>query len=348
MIRGAALNGVSTYHLLDHLGIISVIMGIPYLMHDPEQFELAQKYYPEIQAELKEPRTLTPSYLFQHFDALFLSEYYASGGIKAHFEPMEELFDKKMRVVHCPHGFSDKSYFLKLCAYEEISLIYGQHMLDMLKDCGVLEALKCYVISGNYRYTYYKKHQEFYRQIVETEVLSRFQKQQQVILYAPTWNDEMQASTFLEAAHHVIGGMPDHYNMIVKLHPHLEINDIATLYQVMSRYEDKSNVLFLTRFPIVYPLLAYSDLYIGDASAVGYDFLAFNKPMFFMSRGITHPLYRCGVEVLPTEYSEIYPIIEKSRALEPALKKVREEMYQYTFGKEKSFLQLKEEILKVL
>lgn len=350
-IRGVALNGVSTYHLLDHLGIVSIIMGIPYLMHEEAQFQLAKKYYPTIHAELGDTESITPNFLFQNFDALFISEYYASGNIAKYFKPLEEIYEKKMRVVHCPHGFSDKSYYLKLCAYEDITLIYGQHMLDMLKECDVLQFLKSHVITGNYRFTYFKMHQQFYQKIIEDEVLSHFKKQQPLILYAPTWGDEEQSTTILEAAHHVIGTLPDHYNLVVKLHPMFETREIAFLYQMMALYEDKPNVKFLTNFPLVYPLLANTEIYIGDASAIGYDYLTFNKPMFFMSKDSQQKkpaLYQCGIEVTVKDYPNLYPLIEKGLNQETRLSEVRSKMYDYTFGQEIPFEKIRNAIVEVL
>jgi CDP-glycerol glycerophosphotransferase (TagB/SpsB family) len=144
--------------------------------------------------------------------------------------------------------------------------------------------------------------------------------------------------------------------MIVKLHPRLELDDTANYYRIVGRYEGLPNVLFLKDFPLVFPLLAHADMYIGDMSSVGYDYLPFNKPMFFLNkqkrnaqtdRGLF--LFRCGVEILPEDYPQIYSIIEKSLQLDQEnFSKIRQEVYEYTFGEERPFSAIKADILKCL
>src|SRR5438105_1920604 len=54
-------------------------------------------------------------------------------------------------------------------------------------------------------------------------------------------------------------------------------------YKVMPEKTSKHNLLFITDFPLIYPLLAKTDIYLGDVSSIGYDFLFFQKPMFFFN-----------------------------------------------------------------
>ena len=56
-------------------------------------------------------------------------------------------------------------------------------------------------------------------------------------------------------------------------------------------------------------------------SSVGYDFLPFDKPMFFLNKQKRDPgldrglfLFRCGVEVLPEKFGELYSLIDKNLA----------------------------------
>src|SRR5262249_34231107 len=141
-----------------------------------------------------------------------------------------------------------------------------------------------------------------------------------IILYAPTWMDLEESSTFFDTYQYLLGNLPADYNMIVKLHPRLELDDTVNYYHIVGKYESKPNILFLKDFPLVYPLLAHTDLYIGDMSSVGYDFLPFNKPMFFLNkqkRDIHHDrssyLFRCGVSLLPDRFAQIYDVIAKNR-----------------------------------
>jgi hypothetical protein len=88
-------------------------------------------------------------------------------------------------------------------------------------------------------------------------------------------------------------------------------------------------------------------------SSIGYDFLAFNKPMFFLNklgrdsdkdRGLY--LFRCGTEVKADQFPSLYPLIEKNLSTDAQrYTSIRKEVYDYTFGPEKPFQQIKEEII---
>lgn len=347
---GAGLCVNENFFYLDHLGIVCSFMEAPVLALEEMYLDLGKKYYPDFQVQQLSYDELTPDYLYKHFDVLYLSEYWNIDAVRAKFKHLEEKYQKQLRVVHCPHGFSDKSYWLDKCALEDIVLVYGQHMLDMFKNLKC--ELKNYVITGNYRYTYYKKHKAFYKKLIQDEVLSQFKKEQPIILYAPTWLDDRKASTFFEACGELIDSLPDSYNMIVKLHPGLERNDIAEYYSIIQRYDHLENVLFITEFPPVFPLLDVADIYIGDTSSVGYDFLMLDKPMFFLNKYKEDPmttpyiyLYRCGKNIYPEEYSKAYSIIEKELPKDKEVySPIRKEMAAYTFGKEKSFEEIRSEI----
>jgi CDP-glycerol glycerophosphotransferase (TagB/SpsB family) len=269
------------------------------------------------------------------------------------YGPYEKKYHKTLRNVHCPHGFSDKGFYLQKCAMEDITLLYGQNMIDQLKHHQVFQSLNQYVITGNYRYTFFKKNKEFYDKIITEEVLNRFDKKRPLILYAPTWLDLEESTTFFDAYESILGQLPDDYNMIVKLHPRLELDDTVQYYQIIGKYEKKKNVLFLKDFPLVYPLLAHTDIYLGDMSSVGYDFLPFNKPMFFLNKQKRDPqtdrglyLFRCGIEIAPEDFSSLYSIIEKSRETDQQrFAKVRQEVYEYTFGQERPFEDIKKDII---
>lgn len=351
--NGVAINPASLIHYTDHLAVISKVMGIPLLFIDEEDYEIGTKYYPDIEAELIDYQIFNPEYLISHYDVLFSSDLWDRRVFREKYRALEEKYDKRLRNVHCPHGFSDKGFYLEKCAQEDITLIYGQNMLDQMESRGVLKDLQSYVISGNYRYTYYKQHKAFLDGIAKEEVLNQFKQKAFTLLYAPTWMDLEVSSTFFESHEAIFANLPDSINLIVKLHPRLELDDTPNYYQILGKYEEKPNVVFIKNFPLVYPLLAHSDAYLGDMSSVGYDFLAFNRPMFFLNKQKRDPqtdrglyLFRCGTEILPDGYSSLYSIIEKAIPNDQEnFGKIREEVYRYTFGEEKPFDQLKKEII---
>jgi CDP-Glycerol:Poly(glycerophosphate) glycerophosphotransferase len=351
--KGIGVNPQSQIHYIDHLAVICILMNIPLLFIDETDYSLGKKYYPGLHCLKVDYESLYPEFLVENFDVLFFSDLWDRSKFHEKFGPFEKKYNKTMRHVHCPHGFSDKAFYLEKCILEDIALLYGQNMLDMLKNTGIFQHLPYHVITGNYRYTYFKQCRSFFDEIVKTEILNKFYAKKPVILYAPTWLDVEESTTFFDAHQYLLQNLPADYNMIVKLHPRLELDDTAKYYQIIGKYEDKPNILFLKDFPLIYPLLAYTDIYIGDTSSVGYDFLSFNRPMFFLNkqkidsqtdrRGF---LFRCGTEIMPEEYSELYKILEKKLPEDQEqFSKIRSDVYNYTFAPERSFADIKHEII---
>lgn len=346
-MRGVGLcHNEELLHYLDHVGVMCTVMEIPIIVLQDLNEELARKYYPDLNVIALPYGELTPEYLYTNYDVLFLSEYWTNDTLRSKFPP------EGIKVVHCPHGFSDKAYYLFQSAYEDILLVYGQHMLDMFKRIELFHELKSYIITGNYRYTYYKKHKAFYDKIMENEILNQFEKKQPIILYAPTWEDSQLASTFYEACGPLIERLPEKYNMIVKVHPAMLRDKIAEYYMIVNTYAAKKNVLFLCEFPPIYPLLNAADFYIGDTSSIGYDYLVFDRPMFFLNKYKLDPsttpelyLYRCGRVIPPEQYASIYSIIEEEQSSYSA---IRQEVNIYTFGKERSFEEIRQDVVKLV
>lgn len=349
----AGINPQSQIHYTDHLAVVCILMDIPLIFIDPTDYQLGTRYYPGLKTELLPYQELSPEYLIANYDVLFMSDLWDKHTFHQKFGSLEKKYKKTLRHVHCPHGFSDKGFYLKKCANEDIALLYGQNMIDQLKHHEVFEELSHYVLTGNYRYTYFKQNKEFYDHIIENEILSSFAKKQPIILYAPTWLDLEESTTFFDAYSYILGNLPDSYNLIVKLHPRLELDDTANYYHIVGKFEGKSNILFLKDFPLVYPLLAYSDIYLGDMSSIGYDFLPFNKPMFFLNKQKRDPitdrglyLFRCGIDIKPDAYPLIYKFIEANlQNDQDRFRKIRQEVYEYTFGNERPFAEIKQEII---
>ncbi len=358
-LKGVALVGDYQVNNADHLGPIASIMDVPLLFLNESDTELCVDLYPDVAIGTPPYEEFNAEYMIRHYDVLFLSDLWPQEKFEQTFGELEKEHHKKLRHVFCPHGFSDKSYYLVDCVYEDISLIYGQNMLDMIKEHQKEHLLKNYVLTGNYRYTYYKKHRKHLDKIVEDRYLSRFASRQTTILYAPTWMDMEEASTFFDAIEELLDSLPDHFNMLVKIHPRLEVHsqpdkDNTALYHyLVGKYSKKPNVVFVEYFPLVFPLLAASDIYLGDSSSVGYDFLAFNRPMFFLNKFRRNPkqdrsalLFTAGTSLLPEEYGLLYKIIEKQLPRDQEMySDIRGKLWDYTFGAERSFDEIKKDIL---
>jgi hypothetical protein len=334
--------------------VLCAIAGIPHLFGDEEPYEIAKKYYPGIDAKLVDRSELSPRALLENYDHFYVSQCWDRESTQELFQSVFPDRQIELRSVYCPHGNSDKTEpdgGLNCYLNHDVLLVYGQHMVDLLKETKVWDALKKKVITGNFRYSYYKKHQAFYDRIVQEEVLSRFADNgNQTLLYAPTWSAD-----FFTAAAHVLDNLPSHYNIIVKIHHRLMHDHLGAMIRMMGYYENRPNILFLEDFPPVYPLLSHVDIFIGDVSSIGYDFLAFNRPMFFMRISPNSPnpereflLYRCGIELQPEQYPQLYEIMEAHlQSDQTKWQEERRKMYEYAFGQERPWDELSQELHSV-
>lgn len=213
--------------------------------------------------------------------------------------------------VFVPHGNSDKAGHLPYFLEEEAVFVYGQRMLDFIGA-----PLKNPIIVGNWRKAYYEERQLTF--------LSPFTKP--VILYAPS----------LGAFHEEILDVPDGYNLLIKLHPQHERNHPG----LVAKIREKANLRLLNDYPLIYPVLAKVDLYVGDISSVGYDFLAFDKPLVFLE-GESLYSHRFG-RVAPAR--RVWQEIERALEDDHHYSQARQEGYRYTFAPRPP----KEEVYKTL
>lgn len=351
--KGIALNPASQVHYIDHLAVIAIIMEIPLLFLEASDLAIGLRYYPGLHAFKHNYEGFSPEFLIANYDVSFMTDLWDRRTMREKFAPLENKYGKVWRNVHCPHGFSDKGFYLEKSAMEDIVLLYGNNMIHQLQERGVWDRVNKFVISGNYRYTYYKRNAKFYDDIMETEILSQFDKKRPIILYAPTWLDLEESTTFFDAYSFILDDLPPDFNIIVKLHPRLELDDTANYYRIIGRYEGRKNIVFLKDFPLIFPLLAYTDIYIGDMSSIGYDFLIFDKPLFLLNkqnrnaqtdRGLY--LFRCGTEIRPKQYPDLYGIIEKNWPLDhERFSAIRREVWDYTFGAERPFEDIRSDII---
>ena len=121
-------------------------------------------------------------------------------------------------------------------------------------------------------------------------------------------------------------------------------NNPGYVAHLEERYKERNNVQVLTHYPLVFPLLKRTDIYLGDFSSIGYDFLAFNRPMFFFDsterikdRSHSTYLHQCGTLIPEKAYSTLYNYLEKCLEKDEQFHSIRKEVYFDAFGKEKGF-----------
>ncbi len=334
---------------IDHLAVIAYIMDIPIVTDEEHLVEVIKKYYPQVKPIYIEHHAKILEFLAENFDVLFVS----GANYRADLAPLLELiFRKNIQFWYCPHGNSDKT--LKHFKDQTMSLIYGPQMQERLEAEQMLERLNAYVRTSNYRFPFYFKYEQYYDDLVEREVFSHFKKKQKTILYAPTWQDLELSSSLFEAGLPVAQQLPENYNLIIKLHPWLEHHQPSHVNNIREKYHGVGNIVVLSLYPLVLPILKRSDIYLGDFSSVGYDYLYYNRPMFFFGtkewtgsdRAKSRTLQECGVFIPDSAYENIYPFIE-NHLDQNHFRETREKLYEYTFGEERDFAELKEELDKM-
>lgn len=341
-IKGVGLLDGNRNQHFDHVIPVCELLGIPIIFHVKEDEEIAHHFYPQVDSQFVPWKQVTLDYMKERY-AFFINSELIGRGLQ-----------KDIRHVYCPHGMSDKFIFLARCAFEDITLVYGQYMLDQFAFRQVTNQLQAHVITGNLRYTYFKKHQDFFRQLVDKDILSQFAKKQPIITYAPTWGDYDDGTTLFDYGKTIIHELPDHYNLIIKIHSLVRIFNPDELYSIMQLANLKPNVVVTIDFLPVYPILDSTDIFIGDSSSVGYDFLTFNRPMFFINKhqrdsekDKRHVIVKAGVEVHPYQIAHIYSVIEQNLAEDQArFGATRQQLYQYAFGEERTDEAIRHDIFK--
>jgi hypothetical protein len=310
-------------HCLDHLGVLCQGLEVPLFVTEESTFNAARQFYPGLQVEYIELRDLTLYFLAQRADVIFETGYMFA----AELIPLWELMHgKKMRVVYCPHGNSDKKI---PPVKKDLSLVYGDYMKNQLEDV----RLEKMVVTGNYRAAYYRTHQEWYD--TQLQLFLGDLPDKKTLLYAPSWEEDNWFSVSLK----VIKEIGPQFNLFVRLHPLIEEKFPAEVEQIKSL-----GGIDLSRFPLIYPILNLSDFYLGDRSSIGYDFLSMNKPLFFLDR-YEGDIYECGVVLSKDQhYGEAIASFRDSSVLQ----KKRRELSARVFGNEKSFKQIKDEIQEAL
>lgn len=281
--RCAALNTGSDYHLLDHIGPLAQWLGCPLIVTEELNDSLAKKFYPQIETLLLPDLEFRLGEIAQNFDVLFECKYW-----QPHLKTLfRTLYQKEMRLIFCPHGQSDKGYgapVLAPYALQDAVLIYGPLMLEMLKELQI--AVPDYAFVGNYRLKFYQKYRSFYDSLAP-----KIDRDKRTLLYAPTWSDLDHSSSWFKQGARVLSELPEDWNLIIKIHPLLKQRNPA---QYESLHAERPNLFLIEEFPPVYPLLALADAYLGDASSVGYDFLTFEKPLYFFPTHRLGRLHACG------------------------------------------------------
>ncbi|HEY2810167.1 MAG TPA: CDP-glycerol glycerophosphotransferase family protein [Rhabdochlamydiaceae bacterium] len=339
-------------HHLDHIAPLCALLQMPLIVTEERLALLAKKFYPMVEVVAADYLAIG-EYLVSHFNLIFYS--IPRDLFDELFFLPQQLLQKKVHTIWCPHGNSDKGhslFFMEALQKEEMALLYGKQMIDFLQKKSAFQQLKEHVIVGNFRYEFYLKNKEFYDSLVEREITRRLAPAKKIYLYAPTWQDFEKSGSFFDALPHLAENIPPDVNLLVKLHPNLLQQHDWQVEDLVQHYQSQDHILFITDFSPIYPLLSSADVYIGDMSSMGYDFLTFDRPLFFLNQNTRDPLrdpglylFRTGIEIKREAYAKIYDTIDHFFQFElRPFSPIRKEVYAYAFGHRKSLEEIKNEI----
>jgi len=308
-------------HYIDHLAPFCALCGLPLIVCEESIAQSVRRYYPNI------PLIEQDLFRLKLPDQVVICDTLPL--LQATFPQMG-----KIKIFWLPHGNSDKGWkspFFEALQSETV-LAYGQKMIDFLKQKNVDRPL---LRIGNFRWDYYRQNESFYHSLIQREIAAHLPSGNKNYLYAPTWEDSEGNGSFWKTFPLLAEALPPDCNLLVKLHPNTKRRFEIQLEVLMGRYEKKQNLFFLPEFPPIYPLLSFCDAYIGDMSSIGYDFLIFDKPLFFIKTQDgdwkTDPsrfLYRCGREIALEELPTIFRVNLEEEKLQST---ERKKIYDYTF-----------------
>jgi len=346
--KSAALIYGDNPNYIDHLSPLCYFLNIFLITNEEKIFKLTKKYYPKIKLKLVDNKNIN-YYVVKNFDNILTCT--PKNMFDTEFRLHQDILNKEISIFWCPHGNSDKGktiLFFEGLKNEKNVLLYGEKMVDILKEKNIFHTIENYYEVGNYRLSYYQKFKSYFKKIIKNEIEKKFLNTNPIILYAPTWEDKEKSSSFFKYIDILLAKLPAKYNLIVKIHHNLIVQN-ETKIEIMKLKNRKKNILFLEDFPLIYPLLDFIDIYIGDFSSIGYDFLTFNKAMYLLkpkNKNLFSDLFDIATVI---EDNNIFEDIEnnnlqKNLLLSENLTQKRKKLYEYTFKKNTDLEKLKKMI----
>jgi len=320
---------------LDHLIPLCDLLNAKLLIRDIENKKIVEQFYPIIATEYIFSLDQIRHEIGIQYDYLIHSFFWPEELFKEYFA------DHKIKSIFTPHGNSDKhakANWMTRFEKQDFCLIYGQHMMDFLKEERV--SLNQYAYIGNLRFNYYQKHKNYFYENYSKKIINKLDKNKKTVLYAPTKKDEGNFLSFNIANIAFFEALAEEFNLIIKLHPHYIENFPEEALPFLGRISSKA--LTIENSPLVYPLLDICDAMITDYSSIGYDFLTFDRPLFFIQTerkdNRSTYLHSCGL-VLDQNSLKIVDSIKQVFNNDPFSQK-RKELYKYTFHSNPNLLKL--------
>ena len=207
-----------------------------------------------------------------------------AAGVKVLIHPdfSYKIFKKLPDIKHVQvfHGTSDKKYdYMKFVSDYDLFFISGEDAYERYRKKGLLKNGTGMLVG------YPKLDRVFKGELLRDEELSRLgmDPKYKTVLYAPTWTDKELNSSWKRFREAIVKNKPDDINLIVKLHPNLKRYRAEEVERFRVLMESCTKTLLLDAVPDIVPFMAASDLLLGDVSSVTREYLAFRKPLIFLS-----------------------------------------------------------------
>jgi len=185
-----------------------------------------------------------------------------------------------VKHVQVFHGISDKKYDYQNEVLEyDLFFIPGKEAYNRYEQRGLLKRGTGVLIGCP------KMDRVFRGELQRDEMLRKLglDPSNKTVLYAPTWVDKETNSSWKKFRCAFLHEKPENINIIVKLHPNLtryRKDEVDIFRSELLRFE---NTRFFDLLPDIVPLMAASDVLIGDVSSVTREYLAFQRPFIFLS-----------------------------------------------------------------
>lgn len=324
-------------HHLDHIAPLCALLSAPLITNCEHIHTLVSRFYPCLEVIKKEDVEL-PLWTVYSFTHLITTT--PKPLVDLFLFPHQDLTGKKITTFWCPHGFSDKGSsvpFFEALADEDGLFYYGDAMLSTLKKKLHQLHHKELFSLGNYRMHYSQKHASFYKPLLQ----NLFPKGKKLILYAPTWSDGENSSSVDALLPHLVDFIPENIQLLLRLHPNTLKKSSLQVKKAIKKANGHPQITLVNHIPTVLPILSQTDVFIGDRSSIGYDFLPFNRPMFFApgNSATPCPLFDSGKILTEKEYPHIFSTIEKEIKRPTNLEKQRNSLYNQVFDPNPNFLE---------
>jgi hypothetical protein len=297
------------YYLLPYVRE-SVTKEVLYLDKEPTMLDEIKKKFPDINPifiSRENPKKVI-EYLSKF--SVFLISNNESYLIKGILPLLQHQYITAYVVHGTPQKFiSEKSYMNSLWFFNDVTVFPGSKdivqfkRLNGIEEKGSKELKINYegkdallLKSGNLRI---KNYLSANNENVIEEIKSQIDLSKPTLLYTPTFENKLLSSYkeyssikfFIQLFNSL--KTPSYFNWIIKVHPNVESNNPqlwGSLVSLKEEYCKKGVNIILEAYQEYLPFMEVADALISDRTTAAFDFLYFNKPIFFLDNTNECPL----------------------------------------------------------